>query len=188
MVTIKITKAGKVTGAVSDLAAWLGLTSRRIQQLADDGKIKRDARGSYDMKAAILDYVKFLRAGEEASKDRKSEQSQRTRLVAAKADIAELESAERAGSLVNADAVRSQDFTLGLIMRNNLFSMADRIAPLVAAEAKAAECHRLITAEVINALEQIIANMEGAEIDEAELDITRRIAGEYLDAAEPTSV
>jgi hypothetical protein len=76
--------------------------------------------------------------------------------------------------------VRRQDFQLGRILRNNLESIPDRIAAIVAAESSADIVHDLISREIRDSQDQVIEAMNLAEVDDAALDITRRNAKESI--------
>ena len=164
--------------AVADV---FGLTDRRVQQLADAGVVPRDDRGMYPLMGAVRGYIRFLqeRMRRPANED---EAADRARLTAAKADLAELEADEKRGVLIRADAVRQQDFKLARILRNNLQSMPDRIAALVAAEADPTRVHEMIAGEVNQSLERVLDAMEAEQVDDAALDVTRAAAAEYLEA------
>jgi len=179
--TIKIDEAGRAQASVDVVADYLGLTTRRVQQLEKSRGNLRYARGLYDLQGFVRSYCEQLRADD--SRARGDGWIEKTRLDKAKASLAELDLAERQGELINADAVHKQDFMLGRILRNNLQTMPDRIAALVAASSDAAECHRLIAGEVHASLEQIVENISSVEIDASELDINRRVSADQLDEA-----
>jgi phage terminase Nu1 subunit (DNA packaging protein) len=162
------------------VAGLCNLSPRRIQQLADEGHIPRPVRDHYPLWASIQGYVKFLQSRVGGKKGSSDEQAERTRLTAAKADLAELERERRVGELMLAEVVRKQDFAIARILRNNLQSIADRVAPMVAAETDAGKVHDLINTEVAQSLESAITAMAAEEVDDATLDITRRTAAEQL--------
>jgi len=47
---------------VETLSRMLGLTERRIQQLAKENTLKKDGRGDYNLTESLLSYVKHLEA------------------------------------------------------------------------------------------------------------------------------
>lgn len=162
------------------VAGLCNLSPRRIQQLADEGHIPRPVRDHYPLWSSIQGYIKFLQSRVGGKKGSSDEQAERTRLTAAKADLAELEHARRTGELMLTEVVRRQDFTIARVLRNNLQSIADRVATMAAAESDPAKVHDLINTEVTQSLESAIAAMAAEEVDDATLDITRRTAAEQL--------
>ena len=177
--SIKIAEDGRVQASVDVVADYLGLTPRRVQQLEKSRGNLRYARGLYDLQGFVRSYCDQLRADDSVARGEGWEA--KVRLDKANAALKELDLAEREGELISAEGVRKQDFTLSRILRNNLLSMADRISALVAAESDAKQCHKMITTEVENSLLGVIANMESAQIDEADLDITRKASKEVFD-------
>ena len=176
-------KSESVDGIIVDgteLAAWIGVTSMRVSQLVTEGVISRISRREYDLKSCVQSYCDFARRGSRGSESAKDEQAERTRLTAAKADLAELERERRVGELMLTEVVRRQDFTIARVLRNNLQSIADRVSTMVAAESDPAKVHDLINAEVTQSLESAINAMAAEEVDDATLDITRRTAAEQL--------
>jgi hypothetical protein len=71
----------------------LGLTSRRITQLAADGAIKRNTRGKYPVAAAIAAYLKVQSTPSAA----------RERLLEARAKSIELQNSEREHRLIDTE-------------------------------------------------------------------------------------
>lgn len=185
---IEITGTDDLVAGVAVVANLLGVTERRVQQLAESRRSLRRARGSYDLRAVVMAYCEYLRDGFVDPDDKKTEADERTRLLGIKADIAELDRAERQGKLINAEAVRRQDFQLAYILKTNLLSIADRISALVAAEKDSAICHRLIFDEVNGSLQAVIESMDATEIDLAELDINRKAMSDSLTASEGKEV
>ncbi len=70
------------------------------------------------------------------------------------ARLAKLEYEEKVGSLVSKDEVKIAAFNKGRILRDGMLNLADRIAPMVAAENDAARCHEIISTEVRKVLEE----------------------------------
>lgn len=168
-------------GSVGVLAAYLGLTEMRIQQLAQEKVIEKLSHGHYDLQQCVSKYCEYIRGVSRGSDSAKAEQIERTRLTKVRADMGELEHAEKVGALIQADVVQRQGFTLAVILKNNLLSIPDRLSAIVAAESDPAEVHDLISAEVRNSLDAVIRSMETTEVDDATLDITRHNAAEIIE-------
>lgn len=86
---------------VAELAQHLGLSVKRINELIDRGIIERKPRGEYNLDEARLAYCEHIRAtaaGRGAAGEGDATlAANRSRLVAAKADIAELDRAKASG-------------------------------------------------------------------------------------------
>jgi len=170
--------------SVKDLMAFIGLTEQRIGQLVADGVVVKLARGEYDIKQSIFNYCEYLRGVSRGSDEVADEKAERTRLISAKADIAELEADEKAGLLIRKDAVETVNKKVAVTLNANLIGIADRVAPLVAASDDGAECHHLINAEVRNSLDSALGALGQIEVDDRLLDITRRGAIEVIEKHE----
>ncbi len=169
---------------VAHLAKLFNLTERRCQQLAADGIIPKSERGKYHLVESVIGYVKFLQERAYGkSETLRDSHSERTRLIMHKANLAELEHAERTGALISAEGVYSQDFQIGHILKTNLLSIADRVSAVLAAETCAAACHKVIYDEVNESLLAAVENMHCTDAELTDMDITRRAAAESLNAA-----
>lgn len=102
------------------LAALLGVTQRRIQQLTKDGTLRKAADG-YDAFAAVPAYIATLKkpAREGGADDR---------LKAAKAELAEFELARKRERYVDAVKLRADFETAAEKFRADLASIPARIA------------------------------------------------------------
>jgi len=171
----------RMMAPVAQMAKLFNVTERRVQQLASDGIIPRADRGRYHIIESVMGYVKFLQErayGKSATVQ--DSHYERTRYLKSKADLTELELAERAGKLVDADDVRKLNFKNARLTRNNLQTVADRVAPLVAAESDQKICWELINADVDRSLKAVAALLESKPIDDADLDITRKTANDQI--------
>ena len=87
------------------VAAWLGLTERRVRQLRDEGVISEKQPGLYDLQATVTKYITFLRNGS----GKINLNDERAGLTRAKREAAEMENKLRMGELH-----RTQDIEAGL--------------------------------------------------------------------------
>jgi len=177
-------KNDEIVGAVDELAELMGVSVRRVQQLETAGTVTAIKHGLYNISASIKSYCEFIRDGARGTSTTREEKSERIRLTKVKADIAELNHGEMLGELVRRKKIDDQDFKLARTLRNNLESIADRCAPLVAADPDSDSVHRIISTEVARALNQIIDAMQKTEVDTAALDVARRAALEAIEAEE----
>jgi phage terminase Nu1 subunit (DNA packaging protein) len=84
----------RATVTVGELADLVGLTPRRLQQLAAAGVSPRVAHGQYPLLPALHAYIEFLQAGIAREGSSSELTMQRARLASALADRLEMENAE----------------------------------------------------------------------------------------------
>jgi phage terminase Nu1 subunit (DNA packaging protein) len=132
---------------VDFLAKLLGLTQRRIQQMAKDGIIPKDEKGEYPLLASVKGYVAFL---QEVSRHKGNDNEEliknRIRLEKSKADMAELDLSLRLGELLIADDVKDQI----IIMVSN--AKAKLLAIPAAVGAQGVGLHRAALEELVQKL------------------------------------
>jgi len=46
---------------IKEISEYIGISPRRIQQLAREGMIPREGRGEYDLKAVVQGYISYLK-------------------------------------------------------------------------------------------------------------------------------
>jgi hypothetical protein len=81
------------------------------------------------------------------------------------ANIAEMEERKRAGELCETSAVLMTMTTIGSNFRTALERVADKLADRVAAESDPHACHQIISAEILQALDQLSKDCEAAGRD-----------------------
>lgn len=153
----------------SRFAEMIGVSEARVSQLASDGVITSGATAGQ----WLLDYCHRLReqaAGRLGSEVGGLDLSQeRAQLARHQSGIAELRLAEMRGELIRVDAV--QQVLAGTLAgtRDRLLTVADRVAPIVAAETDPAAVHQA----VYNEIHQALAQLAGAPlaIDRAAQDV-----------------
>lgn len=145
----KITSETVVT--LSELAAVLGITSRRIRQLVEEGVIVPNGSNSYPLAGAVQAYTKFLSSkipDEDDVKLEKTKKLAEVKLKAAKADRAKMEADEIKGTMHRAEDVRRITEDMLYAIRNGLSALPGRLAVDVAACGTAAEAFEVIKREV----------------------------------------
>lgn len=93
--------------------------------------------------------------GLEPSGDNPRFMDAKTRSELARAELFELELAQKRGDLVNAEAIRRATFEKARIARDALMGLPARLAPQLAAETDPAKIHDLITVEVRRICEEL---------------------------------
>ena len=94
--------------STTELACVLGITGRRIRQMAEDGQLQKVSKGRFLLADSVQRYVKFLSDGPMDEEDKKLEKTRRvaeTTMKASKATIAKLEAEELKGTMHRAEDV-----------------------------------------------------------------------------------
>jgi phage terminase Nu1 subunit (DNA packaging protein) len=150
---------------VAFLAAFLGISERRVQQLVKLG-MPRAARGQYDLLPCAKWYVEFLQ--EELKKRSPATQpenagidAERARLVAAQADRAEIEVAVRRGDLMFAPHTEAAWADAIHRARERLLAMPVKLGPQLTNVSDPSECARAIESEVHAALDELARRQTG---------------------------
>jgi len=135
----------------TELAIVLGVTARRVRQLAQDGIIETVNRGQYQLCDSVQRYAAFL-CKEPLSKEDKKLDSDRRKaevsLKASKAKIAELEAAELEGKMHRSEDVEAMTTDLIYAIRGALMALPGRLAVDVCDVQTPAEASELIRKEV----------------------------------------
>lgn len=164
----------KETCTLAELSKFLMLTERRIQQLKDANVIIRVERGKYDFEKSSQAYINFLRERAFGGVANTDQHGEKTRLITAQANIAEMNDAELRGDLVRADETRRAIFTAARGVRNSLQTVADRLAVPMAGESDHHEIHNMIEGEInqiLHDMEKEFANLVSEPVeDEREED------------------
>ena len=139
----------------AECAEWLDLSERRFRELIDEGVIERSAKGGYDLKAVVQQYVRNLRevaAGRGGAEAQEQKGSHDARRAAALADKAEMEVAEMRGQLIPADDVRDVLHSAVMIMKTRILAVPTKSAARLGLKDMVA-AEKVIREEVIEALE-----------------------------------
>ena len=125
---------------IQRIADSFGLTPRRVQQLAKEPGFPKVARGDYDETACLRWYVKFLQEKLSAGTVRSDGQvTGRERYDTAKAEIAELELAEKRKQILTVADYEQAMTALINPARHELLAIEARLRPIIGADA-AAKC------------------------------------------------
>ena len=122
--------------STTELACVLGITGRRIRQMAEDGQLQKVSKGRFLLADSVQRYVKFLSDGPMDEEDKKLEKTRRmaeTTMKASKATIAKLEAEELKGTMHRAEDVAALTEDLVYTIRGALNALPGRLAVDVAA-------------------------------------------------------
>lgn len=145
----KITDQTTVT--IAELAVILGITSRRIRQLAEEGVLHTVAKNAYPLAESVQAYLRFLSARMPEDDEVKYEKAKRAadlQLKASKAKTAKLYLQELEGKMHRSEDVKAMTDDLIYAVRGSLNAMPGRLAVDVAALSTPAEVSDRIRREV----------------------------------------
>lgn len=147
------------------IAALFGVTTRRVQQLAQEGIIVATKQGNanrYDLLPTIQRYIKHLTEkanGRDAPKKDAETEGRRLEAEAdlkrSKADMAALQLKELEGKMHRSEDVEAVMTDLVFTIRSAFMALPGRLAVDVVAAESAAEASEIIRAEVYRALEEL---------------------------------
>lgn len=109
------------------VAAWLGLTEKRIRQLKEEGIIEEVRPGLYDMQPTVKKYCNYLRTA--GAENLKAEQA---KLAKAKREAKEMENEVLRGNLHRTEDVERGLKTILFNIRSQFLALPSRLAPLIA--------------------------------------------------------
>ncbi len=152
----KINADAEVT--TTELAAILGITARRVQQMAQDGTIVPVRRGYFQLGDAVQRYINFLSKPQMSKDEEKIEKAKRAAEVSlktSKAAIAKMEADELKGKLHRAEDVEA--FTTDLIytVRAAFLALPGRLSVDVAAVNTPAEAAEIIRKEIHTVMREL---------------------------------
>jgi phage terminase Nu1 subunit (DNA packaging protein) len=141
---------------ITVIAKLLDLSERRVQQLSREGVIPKATRGQYDLVGSVRGYVRYLRdQAAKAQAGAPDYASERARFIRARADLAEMEAAEKRGAVIPAADVEAAWIAVLARLRTRILALPDRLAPLVHAEASPAGVRDVIRGALREALEEL---------------------------------
>ena len=152
----KITDETEVS--TTELATVLGVSARRVQQMAQDGTVPTCRKGFFRLADSVQRYIKFLSDGPMDEEDKKLEKARRvaeTTMKASKATIAKLEAEELKGTMHRAEDVAALTEDLVYTIRGALNALPGRLAVDVAAVSTPAEASEVIRKEVSKVMREL---------------------------------
>ncbi len=156
MNTDKITPETEVS--TTELACVLGITGRRIRQLAEDGQLEKSGQGRFVLADAVQRYIAGLSrettSAEEAKLERAKRQSEAT-LKMSKAEIARLEMKELQGKMHRSEDVAAMTEDLIYTIRSALMALPGRLAVDACSAQSPAEAAEIIRKEVSLVMQEL---------------------------------
>lgn len=142
------------------LAQVLDLQVRRIHKLVELGVLQKSAPGRFALLPCVKAYIRYLRGdGGEEDEGRgvtaKETATAKSRMVAARARVAELEADQLEGTLLPRDEVEKAWGEILLNVRSRLLTVPNKAAPLAFAAQTPTEASAHITTAVHDALAEL---------------------------------
>jgi len=150
----KITDNTEVS--TTELASILGVTARRVQQMAQYGTLIAVKRGSFNLADSVQRYINFLTSREkDISSQEKAKQDAEVSIKKAKAITAVLEAQELQGKMHRSEDVAEMTEDLIYAIRGMLVALPGRLAVDVANTQTPAEASEVIRKEVYKVMSEL---------------------------------
>ena len=144
--------------STTELAIVLGLTARRVQQLASDGVFPAESRGKYNLSACVSAYIQYA-IGKKSMTQMTDYEARRKKAEAqlkeAKAGIADLEWKELQGQMHRAEDVEEITDDLIYAIRGALLALPGRVAMDAAQADTAAKAAQVVRREVFIVMQEL---------------------------------
>jgi len=144
------------TQPLAVIAKLLDLSERRVQQLSREGVIPKATRGQYDLVGSVRGYVQYLRdQAVSAQAGAPDYAAERARYIRARADLVEMEAAQRRGALIAVEDIEVAWIKVLALLRTRVLAVPDRLAPEVYAAGSLADTRKLLGKSLRAALEDL---------------------------------
>lgn len=156
MAEAKITD--ETTVSTTELAKVLGLSARRIQQLAQDGTVPPATRGRFRLNDSVRRYITFISGNKMSEEEKKVEKTRKmaeAQIKAAKATVAKLEASELQGKMHRSEDVEAITEDMANTLRSLLLALPGRLAVDVHQADSAAEASVIIRKAVHEVMEEM---------------------------------
>ncbi|EDI0969752.1 hypothetical protein CC915_23235 [Salmonella enterica subsp. enterica serovar Newport] len=148
----------------ADLAELTGLSSRRIRQLVESGRLTRAGRNRYQLAEVFMALVEEMSGGDKASELT----AERVRKLRAEATLAELELARQRGEVAPIDEFQSVWANRFTIIRANMLQLPQRVVTMLIGETDERRFKQVMTEEIKQIL--TAAASSGTEADYGDED------------------
>lgn len=158
--SIKTTDISAITVNSATLEKIIGVSDRRIRQLAEEGIVIRAAKGRYKLKDSIMNYILTLKVAMEAAGtdspdgelDLEEEKAIHERV---KRHISELKLQVMKGELHRSGDVERVMTDMLVSIRARLLAMPTKLAPLLVARNDVGYIRTALNREVLDALNEL---------------------------------
>lgn len=139
--------------STKELAIVLGLTTRRIQQLVQDGQFEAVKRGKFNLAKSVSRYMDLIT--KEESDTEKERVEAELSIKKAKAIVAVLEAKELQGKMHRSDDISDMTEDLVYTIRGMLLALPGRMAVDVVHASDSAEAAEIIRKEVYSVMDEL---------------------------------
>lgn len=143
----------------ADLSQLTGLSSRRIRQLVESGRLTRAGRNRYQLAEVFMALVEEMSGGDKASELT----AERVRKLRAEATLAELELAKQRGEVAPIEEFQSVWANRFTIIRANMLQLPQRVVTMLIGETSERRFKQVMTEEIKQIL--TAAASSGTEAD-----------------------
>lgn len=151
--TEKITLETEVN--TSELACILGVTGRRIRQLAEDGVLEKVSTGCFPLCKSVQAFIAVANQKAKPSKTEEDRAAAEVSLKQAKAIKAVLEAKELQGKMHRSEDVEAITGDLIIFMRDRLSALPGRLAVDVAEADNPAKVSEILRNEIYRVMEEM---------------------------------
>lgn len=155
----KIEKVDNVTVASGVLAELFGLTDRRVRQLAEEGIIKKVARGRYDLSESVRNYIVHLKTNNDLKEDKSEKEidydMEHALLERAKREKVELELAAMRGNMHHSQDVEKVMNDMLANFRAKILNLPSKAAPRLVLKEETSYIQDILQDEVLEALQEL---------------------------------
>lgn len=155
----KIEDISSVTVSASVLGDLLGVTDRRVRQLAEEGIFIRVSKGRYSLPESIKNYITTLKmqndiltSGQEEGIDLELEKAIHERI---KRHQSEIKLALMKGEVHRSDDVEQVMTDMLTSFRTRLLNIPSKVAPMLVARNEAGHIRDMLTNEMVEVLEEL---------------------------------
>ncbi|HGV5938471.1 TPA: hypothetical protein ACNDO3_003921 [Escherichia coli] len=143
----------------ADLSELTGLSSRRIRQLVESGRLTRAGRNRYQLAEVFMALVEEMSGGDKASELT----AERVRKLREEATLAELELAKQRGEVAPIEEFQSVWANRFTIIRANMLQLPQRVVTMLIGETSERRFKQVMTEEIKQIL--TAAASSGTEAD-----------------------
>lgn len=165
-----------------ELSQWLGITERRIQQLAKEG-LPRVGRGDYKLRESVVFYIGYLQRLLEENNNN-TILAEKIRMMRAKATKAEIDAEKAGGSVLNAQKVGQEAMVLASVIKDEILSLPGKLAHTLVGmdagqvKAKLTEALESSLNQVADRIDKYASEISGSSTADSSISACRRLGKE----------
>lgn len=144
--------------SIPEYATFRGVTKAAVYAAKKRNRVVTYEDGSIDRTMTDLAWPRQHRPDKKKAMQLGDYETERTRKMRADANHAEMRNAEKRGDLISVAVVRSLFLTVATNTRDSLFTMVDRVTPLLISEDSAHAIDRILRAEIEKTCEKLNTN------------------------------